>query len=97
MGFTREQVTEALTHAQGLFSTNCCHATDTCLTGNEMLAAAYLLGDTDSDMDEDLEPQGEAPLHNLQLDPQSVVTALFNNPNFVQVIQCQCGATVIDV
>jgi hypothetical protein len=68
MGFTHEQVTAALTQANG----------------NEMLAASYLLGDTDSDLEDEIQEARDEPLHALQLDPQQVINTLFSNPNFLQ-------------
>lgn len=50
-----------------------------------MLAAQYLLGDTDSDLEDDALEAPDEPLHALHLDPQQVITTLFSNPNFLQV------------
>lgn len=58
----------------------------TVVTGNELLAAQYLLGDTDSDLEGELEEGApDEPLHALHLDAQQVITTLFSNPNFLQV------------
>jgi hypothetical protein len=51
-----------------------------------MLAASYLLGDTDSDLEDEIQEARDEPLHALQLDPQQVINTLFSNPNFLQVM-----------
>ncbi len=60
-----------------------------------MLAASYLLGDTDSDLEEEIQDEARDE-SALQLDPQQVINTLFSNPNFLQVMCPRAGVEASD-